>query len=423
MNLDQIIDFAEEILARPTIYWQSLALICCFSLSYLIYKICRRFLLPKIISRSLKHNIELNRLIVRYLVPLLYPSIAAIILAAGLSIYLNFFEEAGVFETTLRLIGLFIFLRFLRISSNSTLTANIVGLILMPALILDIFGFLDITIEALDSFAFKIGKVKISAYLIIKALTILILAFWFSGLLSRKTKSLVDSSKSIKSSTKGIIGKAIDTIVYSTVVVVTLKSFGVDMTTFTVIGGAIGVGIGFGLQKIASNFISGVILLLEKSVEVGDIVEVDAGQIFGTIKHFAGRYTLVEELDGKEVMIPNEEFIINKVTNWTYSNNRARLEINTRVSYNSDLEKVKEIMTRCALKQPRCLNYPEVEWFVTGFGEYDIKITMFIWVSDILEGRMRPKSDIFMSIWKEFKEHGIEIPYPQREVNLLEKEQ
>jgi small-conductance mechanosensitive channel len=421
MNLETIIDMTEEIISSPSIYWQSLALICCFTLSYLIYKLCRRLLLPKIISRSLKYNIELNRFIVRYLVPLLYPSIAFLILTTGLSIYLNFFKEATLFETTLRLITLFIFLRFLRISSNSTVTANIVGLILMPALVLDVFGMLDVTIHSLDSLAFEVGNIKISVYIIVKGLIILILAFWLSGLISRKSKSLVNSSKSIKSSTKGIIGKAIDATVYSTVVIVILKSFGVDMTTFTVIGGAIGVGVGFGLQKIASNFISGVILLLEKSVEVGDIVEVDGGKIFGTVKHFAGRYTLVEELDGKEVMIPNEEFIINKVTNWTYSNNRARLEINVRVAYNSDLEQVKELMMNSAQGAHRCLNYPEVEWYVTGFGEYDIQITMFFWVSDILEGRLSPKSEVYMAIWREFKEHGIEIPYPQREVKFLEK--
>lgn len=191
------------------------------------------------------------------------------------------------------------------------------------------------------------------------------------------------------------------------------------MTAFAVIGGAIGVGIGFGLQKIASNFLSGIILLLEKSVEIGDMVEIEGGKIYGTVKHFAGRYTLVEELDGKEIMIPNEEFVINKVTNWTYSNNRARIEINIRVGYDADLDKVKDIMINSARENPRCLNYPEIEWYVTGFGEYDIKITMYFWVSDIIEGRMGPRSEVFMSVWREFKANGIEIPYPQHEIQYL----
>ncbi len=191
------------------------------------------------------------------------------------------------------------------------------------------------------------------------------------------------------------------------------------MTTFAVIGGAVGVGIGFGLQKIASNFISGVILLFEKSVEIGDIVEIENANIFGTVKHFGGRYTLVEGVDGREIMIPNEDFIIGKVTNWTYSNSRARVEISLGVAYGSDLEKVKEIMTECAKEHPRCLTYPEIDCFVTQFGEYDIKITLYFWISDIVEGRMKPKSDIIVSIWKKFKENGIEIPLPQREIKNL----
>jgi small-conductance mechanosensitive channel len=418
MSLSKIIDTVEKTLASPSLYWQSLSLISCFLLSYILYSLSRRFILPRIISASLKRNVELNRLVMRYLLPLLYPALALILLSLGLSIYGQFFKESILFETTLKLIGLFLFLRFLRISSNSHVTANVVGLILMPTLILDVFGILDLTIQTLDDIAFQVGKIKISAYLVIKAFIILILAFWVSGLVSKKSKSFVDSSKSIKSSTKGIISKTIDILIYTTVTIVILKTFGVDMTALAVIGGAIGVGIGFGLQKIASNFISGIILLLEKSVEVGDIVELDGGKIYGTIKHFAGRYTLVEELDGKEIMIPNEEFIINKVTNWTYSNNRARIDISFGVALKTDLEKAQEIMTRCASEHPRCLSYPEVEWYVTGFGEYDIKVTLYMWISDVVEGRMKPKSEVIMAIWKEFKENKIEIPYPQREVNV-----
>lgn len=191
------------------------------------------------------------------------------------------------------------------------------------------------------------------------------------------------------------------------------------MTTLAVIGGAVGVGIGFGLQKIASNFISGIILLFEKSVEIGDIVELDGGNIYGEIKHFGGRYTLVESSDGKEIMIPNEDFIISKVTNWTYSNSRARIEINLGVAYGSDLELVQKIMISCAKENSHCLAYPEIECFVTQFGEFDIKFTLYFWISDIVRGRMLPRSEVLMSIWKKFRENGIEIPLPQREVKMI----
>ncbi|MBM3580247.1 MAG: mechanosensitive ion channel, partial [Alphaproteobacteria bacterium] len=315
--------------------------------------------------------------------------------------------------------ALFVFLQFLRISSSSKLVANLAGLILMPVLILDIFGALDSTIIYLDKLAFKIGTLRISAYLIIKAIVVLIILFWISGIIRYKSRSYIDSSKSIKSSTKGIISKLIDIIIYTVVTIILLKTFGVDMTTLAVIGGAVGVGIGFGLQKIASNFISGIILLFEKSVEIGDIVQLDNGNIFGTVKHFGGRYTLVEGMDGQEIMIPNEEFITGKVTNWTYSNSRARIEINLGVAYGTDLEKARELMMASAAANPRCLSYPEIECYVTTFGDHDIKLTLYFWISDIVEGRMKPRGEVLMSIWKKFEENGIKISIPRREVVVV----
>ena len=245
------------------------------------------------------------------------------------------------------------------------------------------------------------------------------IVFWISSLVSKKSKSYVDNSKSIKSSTKSIIAKFIDIIVYSIVIIILLKTFGVDMTTLAVIGGAVGVGIGFGLQKIASNFISGIILLFEKSVEIGDVVELDGGNIYGIVKHFGGRYTVIEGSDGKEIMVPNEDFIIQKVTNWSYTNNRARIEINLGVAYGSDLKMVRDILLNCARENSRCLNYPETECFVTSFGEYDIKFTLYFWISDIVEGRAKPKSDVLINIWDKLQENNIRIPLPQREVKSL----
>lgn len=418
-SYSDIANIIEKTIISSEFYWQSLSLLACFLISFLFYKLSRKFVLPKIISSSLKRNIALNRMVTRYLIPLLYPLFAVIFLGIGLSIYSQFFRELTLFASILKLVTLFLFLRFLRISSNNTFLTNIAGLFLVPSLVLEIFGLLDSTIFLLDEYGFKIGSLRISAYLIIKAIVVLVLVFWLSTLVSKKSKSFLDNSKNIKSSTKGIISKFIDILVYTVVAIVFLKTFSVDMTTFAVIGGAVGVGIGFGLQKIASNFISGVILLFEKSVEIGDIVEIENANIFGTVKHFGGRYTLVEGVDGREIMIPNEDFIIGKVTNWTYSNSRARVEISLGVAYGSDLEKVKEIMTECAKEHPRCLTYPEIDCFVTQFGEYDIKITLYFWISDIVEGRMKPKSDIIVSIWKKFKENGIEIPLPQREIKNL----
>jgi small-conductance mechanosensitive channel len=228
-------------------------------------------------------------------------------------------------------------------------------------------------------------------------------------------QNYIESNKTIKSSTKGIISKAIDLLVYFIVFVIILKVFGVNMTTFAVVGGAVGVGIGFGLQKIASNFISGLILLFEKSVEVGDWVELDDGT-FGTITHFGGRYILVEAFDGKEIMVPNEDFITHKVTNLTYSNTRGRLEIKLTISYSSDVKKAQELMMQAAKEQARCLRYPGVECYVTNFSTNGIEMILYFWISSVIDNRSQPKSEVIISILQKFKESGIEIPVPQMDL-------
>ncbi len=417
INIDKFIDSATKTLTSPSLYWQSLSLILCFVFSYFFYSIIRHNLVQKILDSSTNTR-EFNNLFKRYFLPLLFPILSLFFLILGYFIYQQFFKETILFSTTIKLIALFFFLRMIRISSNNTFITNATGFFLVPALILHIFGALEPAILYLDELYFKIGKIKISVYILIKAFIVLLLVFWLSSLVSRKSKSYVDNNKNIKSSTKGIISKFIDILIYSIVALIILKTFGVDLTTIAVIGGAVGVGIGFGLQKIASNFISGIILLFEKSVEVGDIVELDNGNIYGTVRHFGGRYTLVEATDGKEIMIPNEEFIINRVTNWTYSNNRARIEIQVGIAYQSDLNKAKEIMLACAKLHKKCISYPEPECFVTSFNDYDISMTLYFWINDIIDGRMGAKSDVMIEVFNRLKENNIEIPFPQREVRV-----
>jgi small-conductance mechanosensitive channel len=418
INIDKFVDTVFKTLTSPSLYWQSLSLILCFIFSYFFYSIIRHNLIQKILNLSTNSR-EFNTIFKKYFLPLLLPILSLFFLILAYFIYQQFFKETILISTTIKLIALFFFLRMIRISSNSTFITNATGFFLVPALILHIFGALDPTILYLDDLYFKIGKIKISIYILIKAFIVLLLVFWLSSLVSRKSKSYIDGSKTIKSSTKGIISKFIDILVYSIVALIILKTFGVDLTTIAVIGGAVGVGIGFGLQKIASNFISGIILLFEKSVEVGDIVELDNGSIYGTVRHFGGRYTLVEATDGKEIMIPNEEFIINKVTNWTYSNNRARIEIQIGVGYQSDLNKTKEIMLSSAKSYKKCIAYPEPECFVTSFNEYDITMTLHFWISDIVDGRLGAKSDVMIEVFNALKENNIEIPFPQREVKII----
>lgn len=415
---EKILSNIQESFFNPEIYVQSIAIISCLLVSYISYRIIRQFFFPKIVAYSLRKNIELNRFVTKYFIPMTFIMITIGFLLITLLVSQIFIEDATFLYTTLKLISLFAFLRFMRISSDSTFIANFIGFFLMPALFFQVFGILADVVSYLDSLAIKLGHVRLSVFIIIKTVIVLTIVFWFFNIFSKKIKSFVNGNKKIKSSNKVIIGKFIDIFVYIAIGVIILKTVGVEMTTFAVVGGAVGVGIGFGLQKIASNFISGIILLFEKSIEVGDLVEIDNGNILGTVKHFGGRYTLIECFDGKEIMVPNEDFIINRVNNWTFSNNRARIEINFSVAYGTDLEKTIDVAMNVARSHPRCLNYPEIECYVDRFDEFDIKMVLYFWVSDITKGRLSAKSWTYVELTKKFKENNIEIPIPKREVYI-----
>ncbi|MES2676976.1 MAG: mechanosensitive ion channel domain-containing protein [Pseudomonadota bacterium] len=409
--LDNIFINLEKTFTTATFYWQSISIISCLILAILSYK-----LIKKSCFANQQQNQKPTDWLYRYFLPLLLPILMIVYLSFGAVIFTNFFKDSFLFQTTIQLLVLFIFLRFLRILFNSNFITNVVGFFLIPAIVLNIFGLFESTVLFLDSFAVSIGKVRISIYTVIQAFVVLSVVFWASGLISKKTKKYFAGKADLKASTKGIITKMIDITIYFIVFVIILRVFGVDMTTFAVIGGAIGVGIGFGLQKIASNFISGIILLMEKSVEIGDIVELDNGNIYGTVTHFGGRYTLIEAMDGKEIMVPNEDFIISKVTNWTFNNHRVRVDIKIHISYDSDVRKAQEIILQAAKEHPRCLKYPEAECYVDNFLDNAINLTTFFWVGDVAMGRMGPKNDVMIKILERFKENNIEIPMPQREM-------
>lgn len=271
-----------------------------------------------------------------------------------------------------------------------------------------------------EEFAFRLGDMRFSVYLILKALITLIIVFWLAGIASEFLENRIRKLSGVNSSNRSLIIKTIQILVYFSAITIALDTLGFDLTTLTVFGGALGIGLGFGLQKIASNFISGIILLFEKTIEDDDLVELDDGK-FGFIRHTGARYTLIETPDGREVMIPNEDFITNRVTNWTYTNKQGRVEIHVGVSYASDIEKAMELVLEAARAHPRCTIEPEPVCFVREFADSSINLLLHFWVEDVTLGRYAPQSDVMRAIWRLFKENGIEIPFPQRDVHMKSK--
>lgn len=293
------------------------------------------------------------------------------------------------------------------------MAALIIGLIALGAL-----GYLDAIIDFLDSeeLTFKFGKkTSFSVYKITRAIFIVVGMFWATGMISDYADKSIRHIKTIKSSNRAILSKAFQIVLYFIAFLMLMDMLEIDLKSLTIFSGAVGIGVGFGLQKITSNFISGLILLFEKSARVDDLIELEGG-LTGHLRYTGARYTLVEAIDGREVMIPNEDFITGRVTNWTYTNNRARVEISVGVAYNSDLEKVQKLMLEAAMEHPKCIKDPEPQCHLRKFSDYSIDFTLFFWIADIVDGRMKPQSEVMLNIWKKFKEHNVEISYPQREV-------
>ena len=280
-------------------------------------------------------------------------------------------------------------------------------------------GNLDVVRQYLDTEAltFRLGDFHLSLYGVLRACLLLVLIFWTTAAIAEGVQHRVHAMHNLRGTTRTLISKIGQIVIYIIAFLISMDILGINMTTLTVFSGAVGIGLGFGLQNITSNFISGLILLLERSVEIDDLVELPDGTT-GFVRRSSARYTLIETLDGKEVLVPNEDFIIGHVTNWTLSTSKGRIEIKVGVAYDSDLEKAHALILEAATEHPLCIQDPAPQCFLRNFGDSSIDFILLFWVADVTLGRWKPQSDVMFAIWHKFRDNGIEIPFPQRDLHI-----
>jgi small-conductance mechanosensitive channel len=281
---------------------------------------------------------------------------------------------------------------------------------------LNIIGILDESIELMERVGFHIGDVHLTLLSIVKALVILIALLkcvgWFSAYLEKKLINVPE----IMPSTRLMIIKSVNITLLFLVCLVALNSIGINLTALTLFSGAIGVGIGFGLQKIVGNFISGLILLSDKSIKPGDVVQL--ADVYGWVKHMGGRYISVVTRDEKEYLIPNEDLITQQVINWSYSSKKIRIRVPVGISYQSDPHEVIELIIKEIKGINRIRMDPEPKCLLMGFGESSVDLELRFWIDDPQNGVANVTSEALLQIWDAFKENDIEIPFPQRDVHL-----
>lgn len=271
--------------------------------------------------------------------------------------------------------------------------------------------------RALDSLGFEVGTIRISLLSVLKALIVTAVLLAGARLLARFFERRVAGSEEISPSMKVLAIKLLQVLLYGAAFFIGLKLAGLDLTGLAVFSGAVGLGLGFGLQKVVSNLVSGVIILLDKSVKPGDVITL--GETFGWINALGARYVSVVTRDGKEYLIPNEDLITGQVVNWSHSSELVRLDINFGTSYQDDPHVVRRIAIDAARSVDRVLSDRAPVCHIVGFGDSSVDYVLRFWIRDPADGLTNIRGNVFLALWDTFKEHGISIPFPQREVRML----
>ena len=353
----------------------------------------------------------------RTFIPLYNPIIAILTLVILYTITNKFITNIPILYGLLNISFIWLIASITLVCTKNMILARVIIYSIIMIYILDIFNVLDDTINHLDSIAINFANFKISILFLLKLILSFAFILWatrkliFSGVFYiRKLK--------LKYNTKELIVKFFELSVYFIAGIIFLQIIGVDLTTLGVMGGAIFFGIGIGLQKIVLNLISGIILLLEDVIKENDVIELENG-VTGSVKFIGARYILIKTFSGKEMLIPNEEFIVKKVINWTLSDNKVRLDIKIPISYNDDLKKVQRLILEAIANYEHLEKNKEPHCFLSKFSDSAIIFTLRFWVDNIIvERTQKPKSDVMFLIWEKFQAHNIKMPFPQREIHI-----
>ncbi|MCB1532966.1 MAG: mechanosensitive ion channel [Alphaproteobacteria bacterium] len=298
----------------------------------------------------------------------------------------------------------------------NNIVRNIFSVIIWGVVALSVFGILDETTTTLDAFGFSLGKFRISALAVIKGTLSLFILLYLASFVSTFAERRVLKSKSLTRSSQVLIAKIIRIALITFALIIGVTSAGIDLSVFTVFSGAVGLGVGFGLQKVVSNLFSGLLLLMDKSIEPGDVIELESSGTFGWVQHMGARYTEIITRDNKSYLIPNEEFITQNVVNWSHGDKLIRLHASFGVHYESDPHEVIRLAKEAATKPSRVVESPTPVCWIVEFGDSSINFDLRFWIKDAEGGVANVRGEVLLALWDAFKENDIKIPYPHREV-------
>lgn len=350
------------------------------------------------------------------LISLIFPLLWLIGLAIAGSIAVRFGWPNHWIRIGIHLLAAWIAIRLFSMFVREPVWARAIVITAYSLATLAILGLLDPTLAFLDRLAVDLGQMRLSLLTVLKSMFYFGVALWVAVLVSRILERRLEYLPSLTPSVRVLFGKLLTGGLITLAVVVSLASAGIDFTALALFGGALGVGLGFGLQKITSNLISGIMLLMDKSIKPGDVIQI--GETYGWVASLGARYVSVETRDGTEYLIPNEEMITHQVINWSHRNDLARLKVQVRISYDTDVRKALELMVEGAGRPARVLADPAPRALLLEFGDSFLLLELRFWIRDVSNGIRNISSDVRLEIWDLFREHGITLPIPQQGIHI-----
>ncbi|MCY3817303.1 MAG: mechanosensitive ion channel [Gammaproteobacteria bacterium] len=354
----------------------------------------------------------------RILEPLIWPVTWLVFLSLLLGLYIAAQQDTWLLEILSSLLMAWIVVRLVSRAIRNPMLSRITAVIAYGMAVLSIWDLLGTTIEILDGPTFTVtqGEFSLSVYQVLTTALLLAVLLSLAAFASRLTERRLRDADWVTPAGRVLLNKTLRIALYVFAILITIRQVGIDLTALAVIGGAVGFGIGFGLQKVFSNLISGLILLMDKSIKPGDVITVEA--TYGWVNKLGARYVSIVTRDGIEHLIPNETLITEPVSNWTHSDANTRLRIPIGVHYETDLELATRLGVEAAQSQSRVLSDPAPRCLVKGFGESAIDLEIRFWIQDADSGVSNIKSAVILEVWRMYQEHGIKIPYPQRDLHI-----
>jgi len=410
----------------PAGAWQLAGLVLAMLTGWLVNRRWQSFILSWLGTDEKR---GLRRIALRGLGRVVFPLVIALVALAFAGILAQFAIATPLLDI---LVPLFISLAAIRVivyvlrrafGPGPALRAweGVISTVIWIAVALHLLGWLPDVLAALDGPSMTLGENRVSLLSLLQFALAVAMFMVLAGWLSRYIEQRAKQSEYLSSSMQVGLSKISKVVLYTVAILIALNSVGIDLTTLAVFGGALGVGLGFGLQRIASNFISGFILLFDRSIKLGDVITI--GQRFGWVVAMHARYIVVRDRDGVETLIPNENLITTDVVNWSFSDKQVRVKLPVQISYADDPELAMQLMVDACEANERVLTEPEPQARLLAFGDNGINLELRLWLSDPEAGVGSVQSDVNLAIWNKFKQHGITIPYPQRDIRMLQEDE